>query len=427
MVLSDSIHVTERWPATMYLSGSKWSMRKKRRKRNPWRIIFLLMIIVLVLYFQRVIVPTIPPPFIPTLTPTRSPASFVLEAESLFEGGKLGLAEEAYREAILIEPTEPQFHLDLARVQVFHEKLEEAEINARNALLLDPNLAKAHAVLAWVLDFKGGEDTLAARESIERAIELDANSALVRAYYAEILMDQGEYEEALEQARNAVQLDPNLLEAQRALGYVWERTANYERALESYQSALRINPNLTILHISAGDMYQALEFYNDARESYLYAVGLDPENTVPLTRIVNIYARDGQYGIASQYAADAARKDPENAYLHGNLGRMYYKNFQYPEAVQSLALAIHGGQTEDGVIVEGLPLDPGSTTVVEFYSTYGLALAKIDNCDLAVQIFEALLIGVPDDEIAVFNATEGLSICSEDPVEATLEPTPTAE
>jgi len=46
-------------------------------------------------------------------------------------------------------------------------------------------------------------------------------------------------------------------------------------------------------------------------------------------------------------------------------------------------------------------------------------LAKLGACEPATQIFEALLRGVPADEIAVGNATEGLVICG------VIQPTPT--
>ncbi len=397
----------------MYLRGSKWTMRKRTSRTRIWRILLLAVLVGAAIYAERVIVPTIPPPFVPTPTPTRSPASYVLEAQSLFDAGKLDQAANAYQEAIKVKPDEAEFYIELARVQAFNGRLEEAELNVRNALLLAPEAADAHAVLGWILDQKGGEDVSRAKESVERAIGLNPNSARIHAYYAEVLMDLGDYAPALDRARTAVQLDPNSLEAQRALGYVWERTGNYENALDAYLSALRINPNLTMLHLATGDVYLALGEAENSRESYLRAVALSPNDPVPLIRIMLVYAREGQYGIASQYAADAVQKNPSNARLQGNLGRMYYKNNELEKAIESLALAIHGGITEGGEEIIGIALDPADPVVVEFYATYGLALAKTARCDLAVQIFEALLVGVPNDEIAVFNATEGLRICSE--------------
>jgi tetratricopeptide (TPR) repeat protein len=405
----------------MYLSGSKWNMRKKRRHANPWRVLLLLVLIATALYFLRFIVPTVPTPFVQTPTPTRSPASYVLEAESLFQSGKLGQAEESYRKAIEVDPDDPGYYVALARLQVFQGEFVDAETNARNALLLQPDLPVAHAVLGWALDFQGGDKLIEAQLAVERALELDPNLALAHAYYAEVLMDNdlGNYEAALLAAQKAADLDPNLLEAHRSLGYVWERTQNYDRALQEYQTALRINPNLSMLHVAVGNMALNQDDTNGAIDSYLKASTLNPDSTEPLTLIAQAYARVGEYGKASQYAANAVEKDPANALLHGNLGRMYYKNNEFGPAVEELTLAVRGGTTSGGVQVEGLPLDVNTAKTVEFYYTYGLALAKSGSCDLATEIFQALLRAVPDDEIAVTNATEGLVLCG------VIEPTPT--
>jgi len=417
----------------MYLSGSKWNMRKKRRKSNPWRVLLLLTLIAAAIYVERFVVPTIPTPFVPTPTPTRSPASFLLEAETLFQAGKLAQAEDAYRKAIEVNPLEANNFVSLARVQVFASKYTEAGESASHALLLAPNSALANAVYGWVLDFQAidapDQETRMSilREAFDKVGEayvIDPNSALVQAFYAEVLIDYdiGRYEEAIDAAQTAIRLDPNLLEAHRSMGYVWESTGNYERAIDSYDAALKIHNNLPLLHIAVGNMYQALGDIEFAVDSYLRAVALDPTNPDPLNRIALAEARVGNYGIASQYAADAVDKEPENPRLHGNLGRMFYKNGEIENAIDALRLAVQGGMTEDGVVVKGIPLDdPNDTRVVEFYYTYGLALARGDQCDLANQIFQLLLNVKPDDEIVIANAQEGLIICG------VIEPTPTPE
>jgi len=79
--------------------------------------------------------------------------------------------------------------------------------------------------------------------------------------------------------------------------------------------------------------------------------------------------------------------------------------------VQALRLAVRGGTAEDGTPVEGLPLNYGR--VAEYYSTYGLALARTGNCREAVEISQALARGVPNDEISLFNAQEITAICKQ--------------
>ena len=113
-----------------------------------------------------------------------------------------------------------------------------------------------------------------------------------------------------------------------------------------------------------------------------------------------------------QYAEQAVRDDPTNAGLHGNLGVMYSKNNEIDDAIDHLGLAIQGGVTDDGDIVEGLPLSYELRTI-EIYSTYGLTLAREDQCGEAIPIFQTMLSVVPDNEIAVYNAETGLEICQE--------------
>src|SRR3990172_4007075 len=139
----------------MYLSGSKWNVRRKRPGLKIGRILLLVALIVGAVYIERFLVPMVPPLFVPTPTPTRSPATYALEAESFFQAGKLGQAEQSYRQGIEGNTPEAEIYWGLAGILVFAEKFEEAETQARNALLIKPDLPAAHAVLGWALDFQG--------------------------------------------------------------------------------------------------------------------------------------------------------------------------------------------------------------------------------------------------------------------------------
>jgi tetratricopeptide (TPR) repeat protein len=403
----------------MYLSGSKWNVRRKRPPLNLWRILLLLGLIGGAVYLERFLVPTVPPLFVPTATPTRSPATYALEADSFFQAGRLDQAAESYHLAIEANPQDPDLYVALARVLVFAGRPQEAETEARNALLINPDLPAAHAVLGWALDFQGADRLIEAEAEIQAALASDPDFALAHAYLAEILIDQyillneGDYRDAVVSADRAVQLDPNVVETHRARGYVLENTSNYEGALAEYERALTINPNLWMVHLAVGDMHLSQDVPNldKAIQAYLNASAFDPTNPEPLRRIAKAYSNFGEYGKASQYANDAVSLEPSDAGLHGDLGISYFKNAEFEEAVAELSLAVRGGTTAGGATVLGLPIDPESPRVVSFYYTLGLALAQLDRCDEASPIFEALLRGVPDDEVAVANATEGLVMC----------------
>ena len=409
----------------MYLKGNRWNMTKRPKKRSsPWRILLLLGLIGIFLYLNQVVVPATPPLFIPTATPTRSPESFLNEAEGNYAQGKLPQAIASYKQAIIADPNNPAIYVALARAQAFSGDYKDAIVNTQNALLKNPNNPMAHAVQAWA--HSQLENHLAAEAAIKKAVELDPNNALAHAYYAEILVNKGDYgdiDKAIEESKAAMSLDPNLLETHRSRGLVLLSTQNVEEAIQEFKTAIAINDKIADLHLSLGFAYR-LNGENDlAVEELLTAFALNPDSPTAPAEISLAYANEGQFGKAVQYAEQTVRVEPRNTRLWGNLGVMYYRNQELEKAIPALGFVVHGGTTEEGVAVEGLPLD--YTTIPQYYWFYGFALAKSNRCAEAVPVFQALLSGVPDYELAVENAHAGIALCQEsldEPIEE-LEPT----
>src|SRR5512141_1161675 len=114
----------------MYLKGSKWSMNRRRTRPNWFRIILLCLLVLGGAYVNRFIIATRPSPFVATPTPTRSPESFITEAQEYFKQGKLLPAIASYKQAITSNPDDPAVYVALAQVQVFAGEYEEAQKSA---------------------------------------------------------------------------------------------------------------------------------------------------------------------------------------------------------------------------------------------------------------------------------------------------------
>jgi tetratricopeptide (TPR) repeat protein len=395
----------------MYLRGSKWNMTRKRRKRSsPWRILALLALIGGMFYVNRVVLPATPPLFIPTPTPTRSPESFVNEAQTLYEDGKINQAIEAYENAILSDPENASNYVELARIQILGGSYDRALENAELALLINPENPRAQSMRAWALNFLG--DPLGAEAAVKRALEIDENYAIAHAIYAEILFDNGSFERGAEESRIALELDPNSLEVRRARGYILYNTTNYAEAVEQFDAAIAINDRIPSLYLLKGYAYYAMGEYDLAVQALNQANSLNPTDPEPDLVASRVNFTVGEYAKAAQYAEQAVNDDPANARLRGNWGVMLAKDGKPDQAIEQLSYAIHGGVAEDGSVIEGLPLDY-DLRIIEYYSTYGLTLARADRCAEAVPIFQAMLSIVPDNEVAVYNAQAGLDICQQ--------------
>jgi len=419
----------------MYLKGSKLSLKKKRRKSNPWLLGFLFLAIGSLIYLNTMVVPTINPPFVPTPTETRDPLSYEIEAEGFASEGKYVSAMESYQLAINANPQNINNYIDLARIQIYMGNYEEAQVNAENAILLNKNYPNAYALLAWALGLQG--ETLEAEVQVKQAISIDPNSALAHAVYAYLLAlrvsaglgELGTVDAAIEESRTAIALDPNLLETRWARGFVLEITSNYADAAEQLETALRINANVSEVHLALGRIYIALERFDEAVPLFTKAYSLRPTDPYPNYYISRVYGRIGEFAKAIQYGEQALKDDPTNTLLLANLGTMYYRNGAYNQAVTYLEKAVRGGVTDAGEPIEGLVLEY-SDSVIEIYSRYGLALARVNRCNEAVQVAQAMIQGIPDNETGVFNAEEMIRICQENlenPPTATPEPTVTPE
>ena len=390
-------------------------MLKKRRRSNPWRVIVLILLVCGALYINQVVVPATPPLFIPTPTPTRSPESYVADAENMLAEGRISPAIDAYYEAIRADPRNASNYIVLSRLLIYSAKYDEAIENAANALLINPNNSMALALQGWAMGFRG--EFFDAETVLKKAITADPNNYAAYAYLAEVYALQvqaGEddlttLDKAVEASRTAMDLNQNALETLRARGVVLELTGNYEEAAVQFEAAINQNPNIADLHLALGRNYRYLTLYDKAVEEFNRANALNPSDPLPDTYISRTYLTVGEISKAIQYAEQALKDDPTDPYMYGNLGTMYYRNEQYNEAIKYFRIGIQGGLSEDGQVVEGLPLDAGR--ISEYYQLFGLSLARNAACGDAIQIAQILKEGQPDDEYAVYNADEMINIC----------------
>lgn len=410
-------------------------MTKRRRRPNLFSWTVLGLVVLFGYYVNQVYLPSQPNPFDPTPTVTRSPESYASEAADLFKNGKLLQSIDAYKSAINASPQDPSLYIALARVQVWAGQYEEAQANAENALLLNPENAMAHAVRAWALDFQGQNSR--AMEAIQKSLDIDDRSALAHAYYTEILIDSGlfdNFDDAAEHSKIALTLDPGLMEARRARGYLLATLGsegnNFELAAQQYREAIELNPYIPILHIELGQTLRSLRVFEEAITEFTLANTLNPPDPEPDLLISRTYATMGEFAKALQYAEEAMKNRPTDPSLHANYGVMLYRNFYYEESAKELGLAINGGLSEEGFPIKPLTL-ANDVRVVEYYFTYGLALARTKQCGQSLQLGQEIQSRVRLDEFSmeVVNdaVNRAIEICQENLENPTEEPAATEE
>jgi tetratricopeptide (TPR) repeat protein len=394
-------------------------MRQRRSHVNWFLIVIVVLLIAVITYVDRFILPTAQTPFLPTLTATRDPESYVTDAQNLFAEGKLLQSIDTYMEAIRIKPDDPATYIALARVQIFAGKYADALTNSENSLLLNPNNSMAHGVRSWA--FTQTADYAAADSSLKDALRLDPNNGIILAYkaflYGKMYENAGPSLDplpvAIAASKDAVTLAPNSLEAHWARAYILQLTANGEQAIQEYLLAIQLNPNISEIHLELGVSYKGLGVIDSALEQYTLANTLNPTDTRPYLYSSRALVSIGEYAKAAQYAESAVTNDPTNPYLRGNWGFMLYKHNDFPTALIQLSLAVNGGKSEDGQIIQPQPLTADDTRIAQYYYVYAILLARNNRCGEALQITQLLLTSVPNDTDAAYNVTYVQGLCSQ--------------
>jgi len=143
---------------------------------------------------------------------------------------------------------------NLGSVLFAQGKVEEAIIDYREALRINPNNPEAQINLGNALLQQGHEDEAIAH--YHEALRLDPSSTKAQYNLGNALLQQGRPAEAITQFHEALKLNPNNAEVHNNLGNAFIQQGQTNEALAHYREAVRINPNYALAHNNLGLVLQ---------------------------------------------------------------------------------------------------------------------------------------------------------------------------
>ncbi len=204
------------------------------------------------------------------------------------------------------------------------ERIRLARTAAARALEIDPKLAEAHGVSAFirfVFDF----DWAGAEREFLKAIELSPGNADIHDHYSWMCGSLERHDDALREVRRARELDPLLIQSDVATALL--RAGRIDEALEEAQRSVRDEPGSPRCHSNLG---WALIFKDDHAAgiaSLQHAVAISPGATLFLSQLGQAYALIGNIESAREILEqlrDRATREfvsPYHfAYVHAGLG-----------------------------------------------------------------------------------------------------------
>ncbi|MDC0999479.1 tetratricopeptide repeat protein, partial [Alphaproteobacteria bacterium] len=154
---------------------------------------------------------------------------------------QLEKAEVCYREAIKLEPTDPEANNNLGVTLQELDRLEESEEKLKKAITLKPDFPSLYNNLA---------NTVKSRQRLEEA---------VRSY------------------NKAINLDPDFVEAHNNLGVTLDALGKLEAAISSYRTTITLDPIFSGVHNNLGLTFYKQDRLDAAVKWYKKAILLKPQ------------------------------------------------------------------------------------------------------------------------------------------------------
>jgi len=193
---------------------------------------------------------------------------------------------------------------------------------ARKALELDPRNARAHALVADVLQRQW--HWAEAETEYQRALELNPNDPSTHLAFASWLVCQGRTEEALSWFQRARSLDPLGLAGENG-AWILFLTRRYEEAIQELRSDLAVSPDDATALWFVGFTMIAKGQPEEAIRPLEKAVSLTNRGPGPIGVLIRAYARAGRRSDALKLLAELKTRSqtgyvPAAAFVNAYLG-----------------------------------------------------------------------------------------------------------
>lgn len=238
-----------------------------------------------------------------------------------------------FDEAIRRDPTFAPAYLSLADAYDLQgsnfiggrprEMLQKEMNAARRAIELDPNLAEAHSLLAYVQQrqYQWAE----AKAEFQRAFELNPNSADVHDGLSQWFLSQGQTEEALAWRRRARELDPIMVSGSD-VAWILFCAHRYDEAKQEVRSVLALDPNNSNALWTLGFILVANHQPEEAIAVLEKALAHSEHSPGVIGTLINAYAQAGRRAEALRLLAELKEKRkqtgfvPAGAFVNAYLG-----------------------------------------------------------------------------------------------------------
>ena len=245
-------------------------------------------------------------------------------------------------------------------------KYQEAVIEFRNALQIDPRFAEAHYQLGRA--YIALKNTNAAYRELRAAVDLNPPHKDADVELAGLLVNLHQIPEAQTMAESVVKAEPGNVRAHMILGEIYEVSRDAPNAILEMDKAIRLDPGKVEAYVALGAIYRAADRTTAAETIYGKAIEANPKSSLARIAMAQFYFSQRKTAEAQTQLETVCNLDPKGvsprlllakvliAAGHADQAEKLYATLKTlvpddPEAYKALANYYAGsGQTEKAVV-----------------------------------------------------------------------------
>ncbi len=195
----------------------------------------------------------------------------------------------------------PWAHTLIGRILLAQNRSEEAIIEFKTAIDLDPRAAMHHNNLCFALITQHKYE--AGIAECRTALKLDSRFALPYSNLGNALLGQGKTDEAIAEYKKAIEIDPRDAEAHIGLGIALHDQHKIDDAIVAYKKTIEIDPRNALAHTNLGNALRDQQKTEEAIAEYRKAIDIDPRYALAYRNLSITLRQQGK-----SEAADAEEK-----------------------------------------------------------------------------------------------------------------------
>ena len=222
--------------------------------------------------------------------------AFKTRGNAFLKDGRLTDAELCYRQAIVINPEDPEALINLGFVLSEQRLYAEAEQHLRLATTVAPQNHDAFYLLGTASEMQGKLEV--AIDSFKKAIELKPDFDFCRRDLCRVLFQTERFDAAKTLVSEGIALNPQFADFHYYLGNLLSHEKALDKAINSYHHALAIQPDYAEVHNNLGKAFCEQGNLEAAIQSYQKASSITPDDKSIHNNMGDAFNRLGQVDAA---------------------------------------------------------------------------------------------------------------------------------